>query len=123
MAVGEQGKSDAPIGSFQLHQKALFPLLASAYSLFAGLNDIKRKWQEHQLFPPKTASPEAKKHLIRLCCVIKPMVTWEAVRTASTCRERCGGQGYLAINTFPSYVSLGHSGMTAEGDNVLATLE
>lgn len=32
-------------------------------------------------------------------------------------RERCGGQGYLAINRLSECVGFAHAGMTAEGDN------
>lgn len=37
--------------------------------------------------------------------------------TATTCRERCGGQGYLSVNRFGSLLGFAHAGMTAEGDN------
>lgn len=37
--------------------------------------------------------------------------------TASTCRERCGGQGYLSCNRFGQIIGFGHAGVTAEGDN------
>jgi alkylation response protein AidB-like acyl-CoA dehydrogenase len=30
--------------------------------------------------------------VVRLCCVFKTMVTWNAENSATTCRERCGGQ-------------------------------
>ena len=37
--------------------------------------------------------------------------------TATTCRERCGGQGYLSVNRFGQIIGFAHAGMTAEGDN------
>ena len=37
--------------------------------------------------------------------------------TATTCRERCGGQGYLSCNRFGAILGFAHAGMTAEGDN------
>lgn len=37
--------------------------------------------------------------------------------TATTCRERCGGQGYLSCNRFGQILGFAHAGMTAEGDN------
>ena len=55
--------------------------------------------------------------LLRLCCIIKPMMTWHAERVASKCRERCGGQGFLAANRFGEAISGAHAGITAEGDN------
>jgi hypothetical protein len=38
-------------------------------------------------------------------------------RPRSTCRERCGGQGYLSCNRFGSLIGFSHAGITAEGDN------
>jgi acyl-CoA oxidase len=35
----------------------------------------------------------------------------------SSCRERCGGQGYLSVNRFGELIGFAHAGMTAEGDN------
>ena len=36
-----------------------------------------------------------------MCCAIKPMASWHLSKTATTTRERCGGQGYLSINRYP----------------------
>ncbi len=52
-----------------------------------------------------------------LVCAIKPMCAWNLQETATTCRERCGGQGYLSCNRFGHLVGFAHAGMTAEGDN------
>jgi acyl-CoA oxidase len=54
---------------------------------------------------------------IKVFCITKCMVTWHAGETASVCRERCGGGGYLHYNVVSSGVEGAHSGMTAEGDN------
>ena len=64
-----------------------------------------------------TKTPEDHAEVIRLCCVIKPLVTWHAENTISICRERCGGQGYLAANRFGEGIAAAHAGLTAEGDN------
>lgn len=55
--------------------------------------------------------------VVRLCCIIKPLVTWHGENTASICRERCGGQGFLAANRFGEGIAGMHAGITAEGDN------
>jgi len=55
--------------------------------------------------------------LLSLCCIDKTMSGWNLERVASICRERCGGQGFLANNKFGDYLSIAHAGLTAEGDN------
>lgn len=60
-----------------------------------------------------------------LCCLAKMhlaeqlgSLTQIALQdTATTCRERCGGQGYLSVNRFGAILGFAHAGMTAEGDN------
>lgn len=104
--VGSDGKSSASIISYQLQQAAILPLLARTVILNIGLSHAKTEWAK--------GSSEA----LRLCCVIKPLVTWHAENTSTVCRERCGGQGYLAINCFGAAIGFAHAGITAEGDNV-----
>ena len=45
------------------------------------------------------------------------MSTCVLQETGTTCRERCGGQGYLSVNRFGHIIGFSHAGMTAEGDN------
>lgn len=52
-----------------------------------------------------------------MCCIDKCLVVWNFDKVISTCRERSGGQGYLACNRFGDYLAMAHASMTAEGDN------
>ena len=55
--------------------------------------------------------------MLSMCCIDKTLAGWNLERVASICRERCGGQGYLAVNKFTDYLNIAHAAMTAEGDN------
>ena len=83
-------------------------MLARSIGLNINHNKIKRifansKGLEHEI--------------LMMCCIDKCLVVWNLTKVATVCRERSGGQGYLACNRFGEYINLAHASMTAEGDN------
>ena len=109
LCVGPTGKSDTPIISYQLQTQAIVPLIAQTYALNFALNYVQDRYANQ--------TEVDHNEVVRLCCVIKPLLTWHGENTASICRERCGGQGFLAAHRFGDGLAAVHAGITAEGDN------
>lgn len=74
---------------------------------------LKMSWK----FPSQATDGSDHADVVTMCCVIKAIAGWHVSETGGTCRERCGGQGYLSCNKFGIDLALSHACMTAEGDN------
>ena len=109
LAVGKSGFSDTAIINYQLQKNTLMPLIAKTYALNFLLNYVQDRYEKQ--------NEDDYNEVVRLCCIVKPLISWHAENTATTCRERCGGQGFLAANRFGEAIAGSHAGITAEGDN------
>lgn len=118
LSNGQSGKSDTPISKFQLFQNQIVPLITRTIVYNLGLLAIRRVYCDYLLNSDKY-NDDHFNHVIRLVCVIKPMIAWNSNEVGNICRERCGGQGYLSINRIESTVGFAHAAITAEGDSAV----
>lgn len=109
------GPADQPerlLLDYQTHQRRLLPRLATTYALHFALDDLRK---EYAAAGPDDDRRELEAHAAGL----KAYATWHGIDTAQTCRECCGGQGYLAVNRFAALKADSDVFATFEGDNVV----
>jgi acyl-CoA oxidase len=103
---------------YLVHQRKLLPLLATTYALHVAQNDLVERM--HELQGAGAEADEAgQRELETRAAGIKAIGTWHATRTIQTCREACGGAGYLAENLLPALKADTDVFTTFEGDNTV----
>ena len=118
LCVGEKGESDTPIMDYQLQQRALMPLLAKTYAISCvGMTYVKNRFSEETTANGSKGLGKVSLETEILCSGIKALNCWHSKQVAFTCRERCGGQGYLAANKFEEIIGDALAIETAEGDS------
>jgi acyl-CoA oxidase len=106
------------------HQRRLLPALAKTYALhFAQLELVAGL---HETTPdldaPLDRTPSEhpdRRELEARAAGLKAIATWHATATIQTCREACGGAGYLAVNRLPGLKADTDVFTTFEGDNTV----
>jgi acyl-CoA oxidase len=93
------------------HQRRLFPLLANVYAL-----DFALKYLVEQSQRTHTANSRP---LETLAAGLKAFTTWNTTQVIQTCREACGGEGYLAVNRLAALKADTDIYTTFEGDNTV----
>jgi acyl-CoA oxidase len=96
---------------YPAHQRRLFPLLANVFAL-----DFALKYLVEQ--NEKTRAGDSRP-LETLAAGLKAFTTWNTTQVVQTCRETCGGEGYLAINRLAALKADTDIYTTFEGDNTV----
>lgn len=108
---GPAGEKEISILNYPTHQKRLIPLLANAYALDFSMQYLTRRYAEQ--------TADDAREIEVLAAGLKAYATWNATHTLQTCRECCGGQGYLSENRFADLKADSDIFTTFEGDNTV----
>ena len=108
---GPPNKPEIPILDYKTHQRRLMPLLANAYALHFALQYLTRRFMQR--------TDKDSREIEALAAGLKAFATWNTTDTLQTCREACGGKGYLAENRIPALKADTDVYTTFEGDNTV----
>jgi acyl-CoA oxidase len=96
---------------YPAHQRRLCPLIAKTFALDFAL--------KHLVELNESAHAGNSRSLETLAAGLKAATTWHATQTIQTCREACGGEGYLAENRISALKADTDIYTTFEGDNTV----
>ena len=100
------------------HQRRLIPLIARAYGFHFAQERLSADL--HSAFSDLDAVSERRKRALESrAAATKAMSTWQALETIQTCREACGGAGYMTVNRFAALYDDVDVFTTFEGDNTV----
>ncbi|CAM2839156.1 acyl-CoA dehydrogenase [Skermania piniformis] len=106
------------------HQRRLLPLIAESYALSFAQNELIAMM--HQIQSADPGSPDSadrtrQRELESRAAGLKVAQTDFATRAIQTCREACGGAGYLMENRLVALKADSDVFTTFEGDNTVLT--
>jgi acyl-CoA oxidase len=102
---------------YRTHQRRLMPLLAKTYALHFAQAQLLEKFDG--VFRASEPPERPKRELETLAAGMKATASWHATETIQTCRECCGGAGYMHVNRFAALKADTDVFTTFEGDNTV----
>ncbi|HTX30416.1 MAG TPA: acyl-CoA dehydrogenase [Solirubrobacteraceae bacterium] len=108
---------EIPILDYRPHQRRLMPLLAKTYALHFAQAELTEKF--HEVFSASEPEERERRQLETLAAGLKATSSWHATETIQTCRECCGGAGYMSENRFAALKADTDVFTTFEGDNTV----
>jgi acyl-CoA oxidase len=117
---GPPNGDEVPILDYRTHQRRLMPLLAKTYALHFAQADLTDRF-DHVM---RLDDPEdrQRRELESLAAAMKAASSWHTTETIQTCRECCGGAGYMSVNQFAALKADTDIFATFEGDNTVLVL-
>jgi acyl-CoA oxidase len=117
---GPRPGEEVPILDYRVHQRRLMPLLARTYALHFAQAELVDRFDRVMRDPE--SSDHERRELESLAAGMKATASWQATATIQTCRECCGGAGYMSVNRFASLKADTDIFTTFEGDNTVLML-
>lgn len=115
------GREETLLIDYRTHQRRLMPRLAATVAYHFAAADLAARYVE--LESQAGDSDVDRRAFEGAAAGLKAFATWHALDTVQTCREACGGQGYLSVNRLGLLRNDIDVFTTFEGDNtVLAQL-
>jgi acyl-CoA oxidase len=115
---GPPGGEEVVVLDYRTHQRRLMPALAKTYALHFAQQELTAKFDA--VFNGRAEVPDRdRRELESLAAAMKATTSWHAVATIQTCRECCGGAGYMAVNRFGALRDDVDIFTTFEGDNTV----
>jgi acyl-CoA oxidase len=108
---------EAVLLDYLAHQRRLLPALATTYALHFAQQELTATL--HDVQTGGSRDEVAQRELETRAAGIKVATTWHSTATIQTCREACGGAGYLAENRLPQLKADTDVFTTFEGDNTV----
>ncbi len=102
---------------YRAHQRRLMPLLAKTYALHFAQSELLEKFDD--VFRATEPPERERRELETLAAGMKATASWHATETVQTCRECCGGAGYMHVNRFAPLKADTDVFTTFEGDNTV----
>ncbi len=109
------GTDEVVLLDYGRHQRRLLPLVAQTYAQYFAHDELLRAFDG--VFSGREDTPSSRENLETLAAALKPLSTWNALRSIQESREACGGQGFLAENRLVGLHQDLDVFVTFEGDN------
>ena len=114
---GPEPPEEVAILDYRTHQRRLMPLLARTFALHFAQAELAERF--HAVMSAEEPPERERRELETLAAGLKATATWHATQTVQTCRECCGGAGYLSENRFAALKADSDIFTTFEGDNTV----
>ena len=116
---GPRPGDEVPLLDYRTHQRRLMPLLARTYALHFAQAALTRSLRPRCSATPDTPDDASGASSSRWPPGMKATASWHATETIQTCRECCGGAGYMSVNRFAALKADTDVFTTFEGDNTV----